>query len=79
MIDLAWVIEHTGRTEGPWYFAALAQDRLGDVWTRDHLRAIRFTREQDATAMLMGLPKGLHLIGKVVEHSWSRALYQEPG
>jgi hypothetical protein len=64
--DFAWLIEDALR-QGPWYYCG-----IGDGWTVDHMKAIRFARREDAERMILALPHGWHLIGKSVEHGWLR-------
>lgn len=63
MYDFAWLIEHALRP-GPLYYA-------GVEWSTDHMKAIRYSRREDAQRAIMGLPDGGHLIGVAVQHGWS--------
>lgn len=61
----AWVIEDAGSEPStPAYFAGVHH------WTRDHLKAVRFSRKQDAQALVDagGLGSGYF---RVCEHAWS--------
>lgn len=58
-------------------FAWLIEDAVGGLgyyggvaWTHEHLKAVRYSRREDAERAIMGLPNGWHLIGKAVEHGW---------
>lgn len=64
----AWVIEHGNSTAAePDYFAGFDAFKHFK-WTRNHLDAVRFLREQDATAVARGDRLGDQ--HRVCEHGW---------
>ena len=62
MTEFAWVIEHVDSpVHSPLYFNGINQ------WSKDHLEAVRFSREQDAMKIMSNLGQGNH---RVCEHGW---------
>ena len=59
--SFAWLIEDAVTGHG--YYD-------GKGWTKDHLKAVRYSRREDAERTVMELPHGWHLIGTPVEHGW---------
>lgn len=63
--ETAWLIEDgASEPSSPAYFAGVGR------WTRDHLKAVRFSRKQDAQALVDagGLGPGDF---RICEHAWS--------
>jgi hypothetical protein len=74
--EFAWLIDDTRVADGPVYYGGVGE--IDGTWTRDHMKAVRYVRKEDAYRALIGLPNGWHLIGCVVEHGWARATVAAP-
>jgi hypothetical protein len=64
-MDFAWVIEGSwSPVSDPAYWAG------SSMWVRDHLKAIRFARKEDADNAAMMMCAGVNV--RICEHGWSR-------
>ena len=70
--SFAWLIERADSdTFSPWYWTASGQPNkgMGTGWTQNHLEAIRFARQEDATKVAARLLPDLPVW--ICEHGWS--------
>ncbi len=69
MTETAWLIERYDRDGRAMYWAGtrLTGDWAGNVWLFDSARAVRFSREIDATTVARSLPAPS---GTAHEHMW---------
>lgn len=76
MTVFAWLIEAgSSKVSDPLYFAGM--DTLGRFkWTRDHMLAVRFVREQDAQKVAGGDTFGTN--HRICEHGWEAERIEAP-
>lgn len=71
--EFGWVIERADSSAAePKYWAAGQVDAArSSAWTSNHMQAIRFARELDASRVADRIMKGIDV--RICEHGWSSA------